>query len=96
MSEETLRFVRLAFQSQASLVAENLLMKQLTFYQERNNKLRRLTDSARLALLFWSRRFPRRSALVVGETETLIRWHRRASEPFWQWKSRGGRPTEVA
>ena len=44
---ETLRF----FESEAYLVAENLfLTKQLTFYQERNSKPRRLTDSARFAL----------------------------------------------
>jgi hypothetical protein len=66
MSEETLRFVRVVFQSQALLVAENLfLRKQLTFYQERNYKPQRLTDSARFALLFWSRWFHWRSALVV-------------------------------
>jgi hypothetical protein len=76
MSEETLRFVRVVFHSQASLVAENLfLRKQLTFYQERNGKPQRLTDSARFALLFWSGWFPWRGALVVVKPETLIRWH---------------------
>ena len=93
MSEETLRFVRVVFHSQASLVAENLfLRKQLAFYQERNSKPRRLTDSARFALLFWSRWFPWRSALVVVKPETLISWHRCAFQLFWRWKSRGGRP----
>jgi hypothetical protein len=93
MSEETLRFVRVVFQSQASLVAENLfLRKQLAFYQERNSKPRRLTDSARFALLFWSRWFPWRNALVVVKPETLISWHQRAFQLFWRWKSRGGRP----
>ncbi|HKW32264.1 MAG TPA: helix-turn-helix domain-containing protein, partial [Candidatus Acidoferrum sp.] len=93
LSEEALRFVRVVFQSQASLVAENLfLRKQLTFYQERNNKPRRLTDSARFALLFWTRWFPWRGALVVVKPETLIGWHRRAFQLFWRWKSRGGRP----
>lgn len=91
MSEEAFRFVRVVFQSQASLVAENLLLrKQLTFYQERNSKPRRLTDSARFELLFWSGWFPWRSALVVLKPETLIGWHRRAFQLFWQWKSRGG------
>jgi hypothetical protein len=83
MSGETFRFVRVVFHSQASLVAENLfLRKQLTFYQERNRKPRRLTDVARVALLFWSCWFPWRSALVVVKPETLIGWHRRAFQLF--------------
>jgi hypothetical protein len=40
MSGETLRFVRVVFQSQATLIAEN--RKQLPSYQERNGKPRRL------------------------------------------------------
>jgi transposase InsO family protein len=45
-----------------------------------------------LALLFWSRWFPWRSALVVVKPETLIGWLRQAFQVFWRWKSRGGRP----
>jgi transposase InsO family protein len=76
-----------------SLVAENLfLRKQLAFYGERNVTPRRLTDSARLALLLWSRWFDWTNALVVVKPETLVGWHRRASQLFWGWKSRGGRP----
>src|SRR5215471_5864619 len=90
---EALRFARVAFRSHGSLVAENLfLRKQLAFYQERNIKPRRLTDSARFALLFWSHWFPWRSALMVVKPETLIGWHRRAFQLFWRWKSQGGRP----
>ena len=93
MSGEALRFVRVVFQSQASLVAENLfLRKQLAFYQERNSKPRPLTDSARFALLFWSRWFSWRNALIVVKPETLIGLHRQAFQLFWRWKSRGGRP----
>ena len=93
VSAEALRLARAAFRSHGSLVAENLfLRKQLAFYQERNIKARRLTDSTRLALLFWSHWFPWRSALVVVKPETLIGWHRQAFQLFWRWKSRGGRP----
>jgi putative transposase len=79
--------------TQTSLVAENLfLRKQLAFYRERNIKPHRLTDSARLALLLWSRWFDWRNALVVVKPETFIGWHQRAFQLFWRWKSRGGRP----
>jgi len=85
VSAEALRFAREGFRSHGSLVAENLfLRKQLAFYQKRNIKPRRLTDSARLALLFWSRWFPWRSALVVVKPETLIGWHRPAFQLFWR------------
>jgi hypothetical protein len=64
---------RVALRSRASLIAENL-----AFYRERQVKHRRLSDSARLSLFFWSRWFDWRSALVVVRPETLIGWHRRA------------------
>ena len=73
VSAEALRFARVAFRSHGYLVAENLfLRKQLAFYRERNIKARRLPDSARFALLFWSHWFPWRIALVVVKPETLI------------------------
>jgi transposase InsO family protein len=75
------------------LIAESLfLRKQLVFYQEREIKPRRLTDAARLFLVFWSRWFDWRNALPVVKPETLIGWHRKAFQLFWRWKSRGGRP----
>ncbi len=91
--EESLRFGRRLFRPKVSLIAENLfLSKQLAFYQERNVRPQRLTDSSRLLLLLWSRWFDWRNALVVVKPETLIAWQRRAFQLFWRWKSRGGRP----
>ncbi len=79
------------------MVAENLfLRKQLAFYGERTVTPHRLTDSARLSLLLWSRCFNWKNALVVVRPETLIGWHRRAFQLFWGWKSRGGRPRLTA
>jgi transposase InsO family protein len=90
---EIVRLFRLAFRSHGALAAENLfLRKQLAFYRERQTKPRRLTDSARLLLVFWSRWFTWTDALVVVKPETLLGWHRRAFQLFWRWKSRGGRP----
>jgi len=88
--EEAQRFGRRLVLPKVSLIAENLfLRKQLAFYLERNVKPQRLTDSARLLLLFWSRWFDWRNALVVVKPETLIAWQRRAFLLFWRWKCRG-------
>src|SRR5215472_15657556 len=75
------------------LIAENLfLRKQLGFYQEHQIKPRRMTDAARLSLVFWSRFCEWKSVLVVVKPATLIGWHRQAFRRFWKWKSRRGRP----
>jgi GT2 family glycosyltransferase len=52
----------------------------------------RLDDSARASLVFWSRLFDWKDALVIVKPETLIGWHRKGFKPFWKWKSRVGRP----
>lgn len=78
----------------ASLLAENLFLRQqLRLYVERGVRPR-ITNRQRLALVVlswfvcdW------RSALIVVRPETLVRWHRNAWRLFWRWKSRPrGRP----
>ncbi len=79
--------------SRSSLVAENLfLRKQLAFYREHEVKPRRLTDAARIALVFWTRWLDWKQALTIVQPGTLIRWHRRGFKLFWRWKSKPGRP----
>jgi hypothetical protein len=86
-------FASSSFRSRTALIAENLfLRKQLAFYQERQIRPRRLTNAARLLLVFWSRFFAWRSALLIVKPATLIGWHRRAFQLFWKRKSRLGRP----
>ena len=81
--QEFLRFGRGLLRSQTALAAENLfLRKQLALYQERTSKPRRLNDSARLSLLFWSRWFDWRDAFVIVKPETFIGWHKRAFQSF--------------
>jgi putative transposase len=93
LSAELLRFLKTAARSRSSLVAENLfLRKQLAFYHEHEKKPRRLTDAARIALVFWSRWLDWKQALAIVQPETLIRWHRRGFKLFWRWKSKPGRP----
>jgi putative transposase len=86
-------FLRSCVRSRSALLAENLfLRKQLAFYQERQVRPSRLTDAARLSLVFWSRFCNWKSALVIVKPETLIGWHRRGFKLFWKLKSRPGRP----
>jgi putative transposase len=90
---EGIRFVRTMARSRAALGAEVLfLRKQLAYYQERKVRPRRLTDAARLSLVFWSRFFDWKESLAVVTTETFIRCHRKGFKFYWRWKSRGGRP----
>jgi hypothetical protein len=92
LAVDALGFARSSFHSRTALIAENLfLRKQLGFYQEHQVRPRRLTDAARLALVFWSRLFAWRFALVVVKPATLIGWHRKAFRLFWKRKSKPGR-----
>jgi putative transposase len=76
------------------LIAENLfLRKQLALFKERKVKPRRVTRTARVAMIALARFFDWRDALVVVKPETFIKWHRTAFRMFWRWKSRKlGRP----
>jgi putative transposase len=76
-----------------ALAAENLfLRKQLALYQERHVTPRRATNATRITLVWLSRCFDWRQALVVVQPETLVRWHRQGFLVFWRWTSRPGRP----
>jgi hypothetical protein len=88
-----LLFLRLLFRSRTALSAEVLfLRKQLAFYKERQLQPRRLNDSARVCLIFWSRLCNWKEALVIVKPETLIGWHRKGFQLFWKGKSQAGRP----
>jgi putative transposase len=88
-----LQFMNVVARSRTAVAAEVLfLRKQLAYYQEHQIRPRRLTDAARLSLVFWSRLFDWKEALTVVTPQTLIRWHRKSFKLYWRWKSRGGRP----
>src|ERR1039458_6608319 len=93
LSVDLLRFLKAAMRSRTALVAENLfLRKQLAFYEGHEVKPRRLTDAARIALVFWSPWLDWKQALTIVQPEALIRWHRPGFKLFWRWKSKPGRP----
>jgi hypothetical protein len=90
---DALLFFRLMFRTRISLSAEVLfLRKQLGFYEERQVQPRRLTDSARFALILWSRLCNLKEALVIVKPQTLIGRHRKGFKLFWKGKSQAGRP----
>lgn len=89
-----LPFIRLFLCTRTALIAENLfLRKQLAFFKERNVRPRRITKSARLAMIVLARFFDWRESLVVVKPDTFFKWHRTAFRMWWRWKSRKrGRP----
>jgi hypothetical protein len=91
--EDALRWLVLLCRSTKSLEAENLfLRRQLALYIERGVKPRRLDVATRVSLVVLSKLFDWRSALVVMQPATLIRWHRAGWKLLWRVKSRRGRP----
>ena len=80
-------------QTAAALKAENLfLSRQLALYREREAPRRPTTPSIRLVMVFLSRLFDWRGALVIVQPDTFFRWHRQGFKMFWRWRSRRGRP----
>jgi putative transposase len=87
------RFLCLCLRPSPALAAENLfLRKQLALYQEHHTKPRRASNAIRMSLVWLSRLFEWRQALVIVQPATLMRWHRKSFRLFWRWKSRPGRP----
>jgi transposase InsO family protein len=90
---DLLQYIVLCCRSEQSLAAENLVLrKQLALYQERQIRPGRIDSATRITLVMLSKRCDWRSALVIVQPATLIRWHRMGFRLFWRWKSRPGRP----
>ena len=91
--ESALRWVVLLFRSTESVQAENLfLRRQLALYTERGVQPRPVDAATRVSLAVLARLFDWRSALVVVQPTTMIRWHRAGRRLFWRLKCRPGRP----
>ena len=85
---------RQIFQSRAALLAENLALRQQLAVVSRTAKRPRLRQRDRISWVWISRLWRGwRSALVVVQPGTVVRWHRRGFKLYWRWKSRArGRP----
>jgi len=90
---DALRWLVLLFRSTEAVRAENLfLRRQLALFIERGVRPRRVDAATRVSLVVLARLFVWRSALVVVQPATLLRWHRAGWRLFWRLKSRPGRP----
>src|SRR5882672_4064336 len=90
---DALRWLVLLFRPAEAVHAENLfLRRQLALFIERGVRPRRVDTATRVSLVLLARFFEWRSALVIVQPETLLRWHRAGWRLFWRLKSRPGRP----
>ena len=71
------------------LIAENALLRQQLIVLNRSVKHPRLTTTDRsLLVLLASRVRAWKEAVLIGQLETLLRWHRQGFRLFWRRKSR--------
>ena len=88
-------FVRGFFAGRAALAAENLALRHQLTVLKRSVKRPKLRKRDRIFWSWLSRVWKSwRSALLIVQPETVIRWHRQGFKLYWRWKSRRtpGRP----
>jgi putative transposase len=79
--------------SKPALVAENALLRHQLAILRRSVKRPRCTPADRaLLVLLASRVCAWRSALLIVQPDTLLRWHRQLFRGFWRRKSRAAAP----
>ncbi len=91
-----LRLLQLVLTNRATLIAENLALRQQLAALQRSSPRPRLCPGERVFWVMLSRWFRDwKCWLVIVQTDTVVRWHRHGFRLFWRWKSRGqpGRPT---
>jgi len=90
-----LRTFRLVCHSRSQLVLENRALRHQLLVLQRTLPKPRLRNSDRVLWLVLQRVLCTwRTALVLAQPQTLVKWHRLGFRLFWRWKSRacGGRP----
>ncbi len=95
---ETLYLLLRAFViSRASLVAENLALRQQLSVLEHSVKRPKLRQRDRRFWVCLSRLWPAwRSVLHIVQPDTVIKWHQQGFKCYWRWKSKprkAGRPS---
>jgi transposase InsO family protein len=87
--------IRVLLANRSALVAENLALRQQLAVLSRSTKRPRLRQRDRIFWVWISKLWRGwRSALVVVQPDTVVRWHRRGFKLYWRWKSRNrGRPS---
>jgi transposase InsO family protein len=86
--------IRVLLANRAALIAENLALRQQLAVVSRTAKRPRLRQRDRIFWVWLSRLWKGwRSALVVVQPDTVVRWHRQGFRLYWRWKSKNrGRP----
>jgi transposase InsO family protein len=86
--------LRILLANRAALIAENLALRQQLAVLSRSAKRPRLRQRDRVFWVWISMLWRSwRSALVVVQPDTVMRWHRRGFKLYWRWKSKNrGRP----
>ena len=77
------------FKSKASLVAENLCLRQQFLVLQRNRSRPRLRNSDRRFWILACRWFTHwRKSLLIVKPETVLGWHRKGWKVYWRKRSR--------
>ncbi len=83
------RAIAAFFRPKASLVAENLCLRQQLLVLQRRHPRPRLQDRDRRFWILASRWFPRwRRPLLIVTPGTVMGWHRKGWKTYWRWRSR--------
>ena len=82
------------FAGRTALIAENLALRQQLAVLQRSSRRPRLRQRDRIFWVWMARLWTGwRSALILVQPDTVVRWHRRGFRLYWRWKSRNsGRP----
>ena len=85
-------FLRSFFLLRAALAAENLALRQQLAVLRRSTKRPRLRRRDRIFWVRLSKLWKRwRSALVIVQLDTAVKWHRQGFPLHWRWKSKTGK-----
>jgi len=87
--------IRCLIRDQLDLAAENLALRQQLAVFQRKSKTPRLHRRDRIFWAILSRIWSGwRSALLIVQPDTVVRWHRQGFKLYWRWKSEAkpGRP----
>ena len=86
-------FLRALMMARLELVVENLALRQQLAVWKYSHKRPKLRTRDRVFWTWLMRLWPDwRSALLIVQPETVIRWHRQGFRLYWRWKSRAAKP----
>ena len=86
-------FLRAMLISKVQMAIENLVLRQQLAVCKQSVKRPKLRPRDRVFWVWISRCWWNwKSALIIVQPETVIRWHRQGFKLYWRWKSRAGKP----